>query len=202
MAPEILLALAALAFGTVWTPGPNNALLASSGARFGFRATLPHALGVAIGFPVMIFLMALGVGEIFRAFPMIGETLRWIGAALLLWLAWKVFNAPPPGEGKASHRPWRFHEAVAFQWINPKAWVMAISVLSQFLSGEDTVREAAIASGVFLCAGLTSAHGWAGFGAALQRFLSTPVRLRAFNGLMAGLIVLTVIGLLGADLSA
>lgn len=201
MAPEVLLALFALALGTVWTPGPNNALLASSGARYGFRATIPHALGVAVGFPVMVFATALGLGEVFRAFPLIGEILRWIGAALLIWLAWKVFNAPAPGSQKGKGRPWYFYEAAAFQWINPKAWMMAISVISVFVTGTAPLMEATYCAGAYLLAGLTSAHGWAGFGASLQRFLSTPLRLKLFNSLMAGLILLTVVGLMFADLS-
>ncbi|MBB5514491.1 threonine/homoserine/homoserine lactone efflux protein [Rubricella aquisinus] len=202
MTPEALIALFALALGTVWTPGPNNALLASSGARYGFRATIPHALGVAIGFPVMVFATALGLGEVFRAVPLIGEVLRWIGAALLIWLAWKVFNAPAPGTQKGKGRPWRFIEAAAFQWINPKAWIMAISVISVFVTGTAPLLEAALCAGAYLLAGLSSAHGWAGFGAALQRFLSTPIRLRAFNGVMAALILMTVYGLMFADLTA
>ncbi len=200
MTPETLIAIFVLAAATVWTPGPNNALLASSGARFGFRATLPHAMGVALGFPLMCFAMALGLGGVFLATPLLGEALRWIGAALLLWIAWKTFNAKPPGEGATNARPWTFLEATAFQWVNPKAWIMAISMISQFVTGRAPLVEAAVVSGVYAVVGLTSANGWAGFGAALQRFLRTPLRLRLFNGVMAGLIVMTVFGLLFADL--
>lgn len=200
MTPETWLALFALAAGTVWTPGPNNALLASSGARFGFRATLPHAMGVALGFPLMLFAVALGLGELFRAAPLIGEALRWLGAALLLWLAWKTWTAAPPGT-QSSEQPWTFWQATAFQWVNPKAWIMAISVISQFVSGQALLFEAAACAGAYVVVGLTSANGWAGFGAALRQFLSTPLRLKAFNGVMASLIVLTVIGLMSADLT-
>jgi len=197
---ETIIAIVALAAGTVWTPGPNNAMLASSGARFGFRATLPHAMGVAVGFPVMCFVMALGLGQVFEAQPLIGEILRWIGAALLLRIAWKTLNAKPPGTDQGAAKPWTFLQASAFQWINPKAWVMAVSMISQFVTGVDPVREAALVAGIYLLVGLTSANGWAGFGAALQRFLSTRGRMLAFNAAMAGLIVLTVVGLIFADL--
>lgn len=201
MTAETLFAIFTLAAATVWTPGPNNALLATSGARFGFRRTLPHALGVALGFPLMCFCMALGLGEVFQAQPMIREALRWIGAAVLLWIAWKTFNAGAPGSDPRHVRPWTFLQATAFQWVNPKAWMMAISMISQFVTGDAPLLEAAAVSGVYALVGLTSANGWALFGAALQRYLSTPIRLRVFNGMMAGLIVLTVIALLTSDLS-
>lgn len=200
MTIETILAIVALAAGTVWTPGPNNAMLASSGARFGFRATLPHAMGVAVGFPVMCFVMALGLGQVFEAQPLIGEVLRWIGAAMLLWIAWKTLNAKPPGTEGGTAKPWTFLQASAFQWVNPKAWIMAVSMISQFVTGDAPLYEAAVVSGVYLLVGLTSANGWAGFGASLQRFLSTRGRMLVFNSVMAGLIVLTVFGLLFADL--
>ncbi|WP_316015842.1 LysE family translocator [Roseobacter sp. HKCCA0434] len=197
---ETVIAIVALAAGTVWTPGPNNALLASSGARFGFRRTLPHAMGVALGFPVMCFVMALGLGQVFVAQPLLGEVLRWIGAALLLWIAWKTLNAKPPGQAEGAARPWTFLQASAFQWVNPKAWVMAVSMITQFVTGQNPLSEAAAVAGVYALIGLTSATGWSAFGAALQRVLSTRARMFAFNACMAGLIVLTVVGLIFADL--
>lgn len=200
MTIETIIGIFALAAGTVWTPGPNNAMLASSGARFGFRATVPHVMGVALGFPVMCFIMALGLGQLFEAQPLIGEVLRWIGAAMLLWIAWKTLHAKPPGTAQGAAKPWSFVQASAFQWVNPKAWMMAVSMISQFVTGTAPLREAAVLSGIYALVGLTSASGWAGFGAALQRFLSTRTRMMVFNVIMAGLIVLTVVALLFADL--
>ncbi|RED18151.1 LysE family translocator [Pontivivens insulae] len=201
MTLETVIAIMTLAAATVWTPGPNNALLASSGARFGYRRTLPHAMGVAWGFPLMCFCMALGLGEVFRAEPLIREALRWVGAALLLWIAWKTLNASAPGSDDSHAKPWTFFQAMGFQWINPKAWMMAISMISQFVTGENPLLEAAVVSGVYALVGLTSSSGWALFGVAMQRFLSTPLRLKLFNGLMAGLIVITVAALVTSDLS-
>jgi len=201
MATDTLLALTAICFATVWTPGPNNALLAASGARFSLRASLPHALGVACGFPVMMALIGLGLGEVFRAVPVIAETLRWAGAVVLLWLAWKILGTRIQQPGNLSGRPWRFHEAVLFQWINPKAWIMAISVASQFVTSKAPVLETLICASVFLFTGLTSALGWVGIGTALQRWLAASMmRLRVFNGIMALLIVTTVVALLHTDL--
>lgn len=197
---EHLAALTAFAFAGSWTPGPNNAMLAASGARFGFRATLPHALGVAIGFAAMCFLLGLGLGEVFRHSELLREILRWAGAAAMLWIAWKIATAPAPGKAEGRGRPLNFLEAAAFQWINPKAWMMCIGVLAQFASGAAPMVEAAVAGTVFLVSGGTSAPAWALFGRAARRWLGEGPRLRAFNLIMAGLVLAGVLGLLAADL--
>lgn len=189
---ETLLLLAGFAFGATWTPGPNNMMLAASGATFGFRPTLPHALGVAVGFPVMFFLVAIFLGEAFRRFPGLFEVIAWIGFAVMLWLAWRIATARPAGEGRRRSRPFTFVEAAGFQWVNPKAWLMAVGG-APFLSGIAPVAEAALGAGMFLLSGLTSAHGWAGFGSVLARFLGTGWRLRAFNGAMGALIAVSAV---------
>jgi len=180
MSPEILLALLGFAFATTWTPGPNNMMLASSGATFGWRATLPHALGVALGFPVMVFLLALGLGEIFQRSPVFRMGLAWLGFAVMLWLAWRIASADA-ARTRTRSRPLRFHEAAAFQWVNPKAWAMAIGVSATYARGAEPVLEAAVAAGIFVLAGMTSSQGWAVFGAAIGRLLGTGLRLRLFN---------------------
>ena len=198
--PETLGAVAAMAFAGTWSPGPNNAMLSASGARFGLRATLPHARGVALGFPAMVFAVALGLGEAFRHSELLRETLRWGGAALLCWLAWRTATAPAPGTGGGRARPFTFLEAAGFQWINPKAWIMALAMISQFADGAQPVRDAAVIAAVYTVSGMTSAHAWAGFGAATGRFLGTGWRLRAFNMSMAALMMLGVLALLTEDL--
>mgnify|MGYP006280236127 CR=1 FL=1 len=180
MTPETLAALAGFALAGVCTPGPNNAMLAASGATFGWRATLWHAMGVALGFSVMLFLIALGLGEIFRQSPAFREGLSWLGAAVMLWLAWRIARAGAPGEGGRA-RPLSFVEAAAFQWVNPKAWVMAIGVAATYASGTRPVLEAALAAAVFVAAGLTSSQGWTLFGAGIGQLLGRGWRLRAFN---------------------
>lgn len=197
MSPDLTLALVALAFASTWTPGPNNMMLASSGATFGWRATWPHAFGVALGFPFMLFVVALGLGEAFQRSELLRETLRWAGVALLLWLGWRIATAGrAAAEGRA--RPFTFLQAAAFQWVNPKAWAMAVSTAATFLTGAAPLREAAFCAGVFVLAGLTSSQAWAGFGAVLRRVLSTPLRLRLFNGTMGALIALSAVYLAGA----
>ncbi len=184
MDPHILIALLGYAFATTWTPGPNNMMLASSGATFGWRATVPHAFGVAFGFPLMVFLIALGLGEIFHRSPALQKGLAWFGFAVMMWLAWRIGTAGA-AKARARVRPLRFHEAAAFQWVNPKAWVMATGVSAAYASGMDPVLDAALAAAVFAFAGITSSNGWAVFGAGIGRVLGDGPRLRAFNVTMA-----------------
>ncbi|MGF1660462.1 MAG: LysE family translocator [Rubrimonas sp.] len=200
MSWDILAAMFALAVASTWTPGPNNILLASSGARFGWRATRPHALGVALGFPAMLFVLAFGLGEAFQRSDSLREGLRWAAVAVLMWLAWRIGTAGRAREGERAARPFTFLEAVAFQWINPKAWAMAVSAGAAFVSGAAPLREAAICAGVFALSGLGSAHAWAGFGAALRRFLSEDRRLRVFNLTMGLLIAASAAWLAAADI--
>ena len=195
MSFELLLSLGMLAFAASWTPGPNNALVAASGANFGLRASLPHVWGIALGFPVMALIVGLALGELFAASAVLREVLRWGGAALLLWVAWQV--ARSGGLGRAARpRPFTFVEAAAFQWINPKGWVMALAISAQFVHPDRPVATAAIVAGVFLLAGLSSSLAWAGMGQALRRVLSAPGRLRVFNAAMGGLIALGVVAML------
>lgn len=184
---DVLLALAGVALASTWTPGPNNIMLANSGATFGYRATLPHAFGVALGFPVMLFLLALGLGELFQRSAALREGLRWVGVAVMLWLAWRVGTA---GRARAERRarPFTFAEAAAFQWVNPKAWALAVGVPAAVLAGAAPLPEALLCAAVFAASGLSSAHGWALFGAALRRALSTDGRLRAFNAVMGAML--------------
>ena len=177
---QTLLALAGFAFATTWTPGPNNMMLASSGATFGWRPTVPHAMGVALGFPLMVFLIALGLGEVFHRVALLKTVLTWAGFAVMLWLAWRIANAGA-ARAKARTRPLHFHEAAAFQWINPKAWAMAIGVSATYAHGGDPLAEAALIAAVFVAAGLSSSQTWAAFGAGIGRALGVGARLRAFN---------------------
>lgn len=194
-------ALFAVAVAAVFTPGPNNAMLSASGASFGMRRTEPHALGVALGFPVMIFAVALGLGRAFQESELLREALRWGGAALLVWLAWRIARSGGPGGGTRRARPFTFWEAAAFQWINPKAWVMCVGVIAQFVDGAAPVMDALTAAAVFAVAGMASAHAWAGFGAAMGKWLGEGRRLRAFNVAMAALLLLGVFALLTEDLA-
>jgi len=193
---ETLPALTALAIATLFTPGPNNAMLAASGANFGFRRTVPHLLGVATGFPLMLLLVGLTLGSLFQASALLRETLRWGGAILLLWIAWKIASSAGTGSKSGGRRPMRFFEAVGFQWINPKAWSMAIAATSQFILPSAPLATAAVVALTFLALGLGSATTWTYGGQAISRWLTTERRMRAFNLTMAGLIVLSIVEIL------
>lgn len=184
----MLPALIGLAAAAAGTPGPNNVMLASSGATFGLRRTLPHVMGVALGFPVMIFLVGLGLGEVFQASALLREGLRWGGAALMLWVAWNIARAGRSGEGPRARRPFTFAQAAGFQWINPKGWAMAIAITAQFLDAEAPFVGAVVIAGVFVLVGMGSASAWAMFGTALQRWLAGPGRLEWFNRAMGALL--------------
>lgn len=194
MDADTLLALTGFALATVWTPGPNNMMLASSGATFGWRRSVPHAMGVALGFPLMLFLIALGLGEVFQRSGTFRLVLAWGGFAVMLWLAWRIATAGPAKSGSRS-RPLNFIEASGFQWINPKAWVMAIGAAATYVRGADPMVEATIAAAIFVAAGLSSSQGWVLFGTAIGRLLGSGTRLRLFNGAMGLLLALSALWL-------
>ena len=114
------------------TPGPNNLMLMASGAKFGVRRTLPHLVGINVGFPLMLVIVGLGLGEVFTTYPMVKVIMKYVAAAYFMWMAWKLLGMRLGAQVGAS-RPMKFHEAVLFQWINPKAWVISISIVAAFV---------------------------------------------------------------------
>jgi threonine/homoserine/homoserine lactone efflux protein len=188
MAPDLLFALIAFAIVASVTPGPNTLMLLASGVNFGFRRTIPHLLGVVLGFGVMTALVGMGLAGIFTAWPPSRIVLQVVAAAYLLWLAWKIANAAPPGDAQTRARPFSFVQAAAFQWVNPKAWTMALGAVALYAPGQDVVA-VAIVAGVYVMVGMPSAALWAGTGVALSRVLRDPVWLRRFNWTMAAALV-------------
>lgn len=185
---ETLLNLALLAAAASLTPGPNNMLVAASGAHFGLRRTLPHVLGIALGYAAMIFIVGLFLGKLFESSLILRESLRWGGAALLLWIAWKIASAGALSSARGEPRPFTFVEAAGFQWINPKGWAMAVALVAQFIHPEAPVITAAILAATFIAAGVASATTWALAGQALTRWLTSDARRKAFNATMGALI--------------
>ena len=192
MAFEAFLSLVVLAVVTTWTPGPNNAMVASSGANFGLRRTMPHILGIALGFPLMILIVGLFLGQLFATSPTLQVAVRWFGAAIMIWLAWKIAIAGGISSARGEPRPFRFTEAAAFQWVNPKAWAMSIAVTSQFITTANAITVIPIISAVYIVAAMTGTVSWAAFGTTMQRWLTTPVRMVWFNRIMALLIAACV----------
>lgn len=192
MTIELLIALVGFAFVSSITPGPNNLMLMASGANFGFRRTLPHMLGISIGHSVMVTLVGLGLGQLFDVYPIARLVLQIGSSAYLLYLAWKIANAAPPREGEAKGKPFTFLQAAGFQWVNPKAWYMAIYAITNYTPDGSVLAGSLIVAAVFACTNFPSIMVWTTIGTQVKRLLSRPALLRAFNWTMAGLLVLTL----------
>ena len=188
MSPDQMLAFAAFALAASITPGPNNTMLMASGANFGLLRTVPHMAGVVLGFGFLVLCVGLGLGGLFAAFPVL-QTVMWIGGTLyLIYLAWRIATSVSIGGAKPS-RPMRFAEVVAFQWINPKAWTGALGAISTYAPHEHFFAGLAAISLIFLSVNIPVVLIWSGAGVGLRRFLERPGALRAFNILMAILLV-------------
>lgn len=184
-----LLALSAFALVSSITPGPNNLMLMSSGANFGLRRTVPHALGVGIGFTLMIVLVGIGLMGLFDLFPILNTVLKLVSVVYLLWLAWKIAHAAAPDTaGSVGGKPMTFMQAVLFQWVNPKAWSMALTAIALYAPDRNLAAVLLVAV-IFGIINLPSTSLWAVMGQVLRGWLSSPARLRAFNWTMAALLV-------------
>lgn len=190
---DIFLALVAFAVAMAFTPGPNNIMLAASGVNFGFARTAPHMAGVTLGFLVLLVACGAGLGLVFAAAPPLQLALKIAGAGYMLWLAWKVANAHNSGEVAAPARPFTFLQALAFQWVNPKAVVAALSAFAVYVrpghAGSDFPAMVAVLTVTTAASALT----WTGFGVGLRRFLRDPVHARIFNTAMALLLVASIV---------
>ena len=186
MTAEIITALVLFACVASITPGPNNRMLMSSGLTFGWRLTLPHMLGVAIGFTVMIFAVGVGLRAMFEAVPQLYTALKIVSVAYLLYLAWKIAWSGPLGEGaRADAKPITFLQAAAFQWVNPKAWVMAVTAIAAYAPKQAFFTNVLIVSGVVGIVNLPCISAWAMFGTLLRRFLHDARTVRIINIAMA-----------------
>ena len=193
MTIDTILALTGFAIATTFTPGPNNVMLMASGANFGLRRTLPHMAGIAIGVASLVFLSGLGLGKVIATAPAIKTAMSAAAVAFLLYLAWKIATAAPTTKaGQRTARPLTFLQAAGFQWINPKAWAMAVSVATVYIPHPDAATTA-VAALIFFLVAIPSTSLWTAAGERLARWLSTPGRLRLVNLVMAGLLVLTLV---------
>ena len=188
MTYEILTALAAFAFVSSITPGPNNLMLMASGANFGFRRTIPHMLGIGIGFTIMIVLVGGGLIQIFDLLPVTYLILKVLSVAYLLWLAWKIGNAGAPKGTEHVGTPMTFVQAALFQWVNPKAWTMALTAITLYAPDRSFTAILLVAA-VFGTINLPSVSTWTLLGQQMRRLLKRPDLLTAFNWTMAALLV-------------
>jgi threonine/homoserine/homoserine lactone efflux protein len=190
MEMQQLAALVGFAFVSSITPGPNNMMLMASGANFGMRRTVPHALGVAIGFTLMIVLVGIGLVGLFEAWPPLFTILKVVSAVYLLWLAWKIATAPTPDASKTTDRarPMTFLQAALFQWVNPKAWTMALTAITVYAATRSLPAVLLVAA-VFGVINLPVVSIWAAMGQYLGRWMENDRQRRTFNWGMAGLLV-------------
>lgn len=187
---ELLLAFVAFAFVTSITPGPNNMMLLASGVNFGLRRSVPHMLGISLGFMVLVICVGLGLGQLFAQFPSLYTLLRYMGAAYLLYLAWKIAGSGAPDSASSERgKPFTFLQAAAFQWINPKAWVMAIGAITTYTPQENFLVNVLLIAGLFALVNCPSVGLWTVAGTLLRNWLRNATLLRLFNIGMALLLV-------------
>ena len=193
MNSALWLAASLFAVVSLITPGPNNTMVLSSGLNFGLRRTLPHLLGICIGFGLMQVLVGLGLHGLLGQYPVLLELLRYVGGAYMLWLAWTLAHAHRAPEASQSRaRPLGFWGAAAFQWVNPKAWVMCMTAMSTYLPANASLSQVLLLGSLFALMGLPCVGCWAAFGSGMRRFLHDPRMLRLFNRSMALALVLSL----------
>lgn len=213
MTTDLATALITFAFVSSITPGPNNLMLLASGANYGVRRTVPHMLGISLGHALMVFLVGVGLIQVFDAFPVTHTVLTVASVAYMLFLAWKIATAVPAldapaapdgsdGDARgtgigddaasadraATGQPFTFLQAAAFQWVNPKAWAMALTAITVYAPERD-VAAVLLVAGIFAAVNLPSVSAWAALGQQMQRILTNRRRLMAFNWTMAALLV-------------
>ena len=192
MTYDLFAALVLFAFVTSITPGPNNMMLMASGANFGIRRTVPHMLGVALGFVIMALVVGAGLVQVFDAYPVSYTVLKVVSVTYLLWLAWKIASAAGIDGRKTVAKPMTFLQAVAFQWVNPKAWTMAVGAITAYAPSQTMGSIAAVAV-IFGMVNLPTVGSWTVIGQQMARFLNTPGRMVLFNRVMAGLLVASLV---------
>src|SRR5215813_11534729 len=190
MSNSLMIAFVVFAVVMFFTPGPNNIMLLSSGLTYGFRPTIPHIVGITIGFAFMVGAVGLGLGTIFIAYPVLQTILKYIGAAYLIYLAWQIGMAEPDApEQDSKGRPMTFWGAAMFQWVNAKGWVMVIGTITAYAAIAIYPWNIAIQVGLSLILGILSCTAWALFGSALRPVLTSRRAVRAFNIVMAVLLL-------------
>ncbi len=201
---ELYIAILVFAVSTTVTPGPNNIMILSSGVTYGVKRSLPHLMGICIGFPLMIVAVGLGFYSVFESFPIFHELIKIIGLSYLLYLAWKVATASNNSletKGKSSN-PMTFIQAVLFQWINPKAWIIATGAVAAYTSqGSSILLQVILIATVFFVAAFPCVGIWLFSGSIIQKFMKDVVFQRAFNVIMAALLVISALPVV-KDLSA
>ena len=195
----MLFPLAMFIFVSSITPGPNNVMLTASGANFGYQRSVPHMLGITVGAAVMLLLVGAGLGALFAQVPQLYKVLQWVGAAYLIWLAWKIATSGQAGKAEAKPRPFSFLQAAAFQWVNPKAWLMSVGVVAAYTSPQAYWPSLVVGALVMLVVNYPCISVWTLFGTVIGRWLQSPRAMQWFNWSMAGLLLLSLWPLLATQ---
>lgn len=191
---ELFLAVLFFAFSTTITPGPNNVMIMSSGMNYGVKASVPHWLGICLGFPLMVLLVGLGFGVVFERYPHLHQLIKVLGVAYLIWLAWKIASAEPTSIEQGKSKPFSFIQAALFQWINGKAWVMASSAVAAFtVVGGVYWIDVSVITLAFLLVAFPCVGLWLVFGAALRSLLTKAIFQRVFNISMGVILLLSIV---------
>ncbi|PSM17829.1 MULTISPECIES: LysE family translocator [Nitratireductor] len=192
MTADVFFALLVFAFVSSITPGPNNLMLLVSGVNYGFWRTVPHMLGIGAGFVTLLLSVGLGLGAVLSSFPSLHTALKFAGGAYLLYLAWRIAMSRSIDGVSGNGRPMSFLSAAAFQWVNPKAWVMAVTAMVLYTNADSPFGSVFLVAVAFGLVNVPCVSSWAGFGVALRRFLADPIRLKWFNIAMGLLLAATL----------
>jgi threonine/homoserine/homoserine lactone efflux protein len=192
----MVISVLTFAFTMAMTPGPNNALFLSSGLTFGYKATIPHIIGVIVGFPLMTLMVGLGLGQIFASYPIILTILKIISILYLLWMAYHMANITGNAndDKNKQDRPLSFLQAVMFQWVNPKAWIMAISSISVFTTSiEYKYQQLLVVTFLYFIVGFVSTNFWTLGGVLLKKFINSAKTVRMINIILAIFMLVSVL---------
>jgi threonine/homoserine/homoserine lactone efflux protein len=194
---HIVMAMAMFAFASSITPGPNNMMLLSSGVNYGFKRTIPHMLGISSGHLVMLLAIAGGLDQLFQLFPLGYQIMKGVGFCYLLYLAWRIASSTTPlKRGETHGHPLGFMGAALFQWVNPKALLMAITYFSNYMPIDASNTFIFATCLMFTVINLPCLGLWVMLGTQLERVLSQPRQRQIFNLVMALLLVLSMVPVL------
>lgn len=190
-----LLPFLVFAFAASATPGPNNIMAMSTAATHGLRAAVPVVGGVALGFGFMVLVVGTGLAGALASHPALHVAMRWAGAAWMLLLAWKIARSDAPSLAQpGAEAPIGFWSACALQWINPKAWTIALATAATYTVADDHLfGQVAVLAGLFTLVSVPSVGAWALLGRGAGSFLTSRRRMQAFNWMMGGLLAASVI---------
>ncbi len=185
-----IIAIIVFAIVSCVTPGPNNTMMMTSGLNYGVRRSLPHFFGICIGFPTMVIAVGLGLAGLFDRFPVLHVILKVVGAAYLMYLAWKIASAPVSELNETRGKPFSFFQAAAFQWVNPKAWVLAVgATVTYTVLSDGYILQVLVIALIFMTFGAPCVLLWLWLGSYLKHFFTRPNYVRIFNYSMAALLV-------------